>query len=134
MRTISIGKPDSTVETLFAAAKRSVENTISNMRPGMDGSDIADSSRASIRKEADKWLWHGYYAYSIGLGFPPSWEDGPAAVHQGEHLILEPGMVFHTSTTFRDIARYGVTVSETVLITNNGCEVLTDVPRVLFIK
>jgi len=55
-------------------------------------------------------------------------------IREGEHCILEPGMVFHTSTTFRDIARYGVTVSETVLITTNGCEVLTSVPRELFIR
>lgn len=134
MRTISIGKPDDTVRILFDAAKRSVENIIAKMRPGMDGSDIADSSKATILKETEKWLWHGCYGYSIGLGFPPSWEDGPAIIRQGAHFILEPGMVFHTSTTFRDIARYGVTVSETVLVTQNGCEVLTDVPRRLFIK
>ena len=55
-------------------------------------------------------------------------------IRQGDHFALEAGMVFHVSTTFRDIAVHGVTVSETVLVTQNGCEVLTSARRELFIK
>ena len=134
MRTVNIGRPNYKVKEMFVAAKRSVENAISKMRPGIDGSVVADSSKQLILKETSKYMWHGCYAYSIGLGFPPSWEDAPVIVKQGDHTVLEQGMVFHTSTTFREIAVHGVTVSETVLITKNGCEVLTSVPRELFIK
>jgi len=43
-------------------------------------------------------------------------------------------MVFHTSTSIRDIGNFGTTCSETIVVTENGCEVLTNVPRKLFIR
>ena len=43
-------------------------------------------------------------------------------------------MVFHVTTSLREMAKYGAAFSETVLITEDGCEILTDVPRELAIK
>jgi len=41
-------------------------------------------------------------------------------------------MAFHLSTSIRDPGRIGATCSETVVVTDRGCEVLSNVPRVLF--
>jgi Xaa-Pro aminopeptidase len=38
-------------------------------------------------------------------------------------------MTFHASTSLRKLGEFGVTVGETVTVTEAGCEVLTDVPR-----
>ena len=47
--------------------------------------------------------------------------------------MLQPGMVFHCTTSLRDTAKCGTAFSETVLITETGAEVLTDVPRELVV-
>lgn len=53
-------------------------------------------------------------------------------VSRGSTTVLQPGMVFHCSTSIRDPLQAGATCSETVLITDKGCEVLTSLPRELF--
>jgi Xaa-Pro aminopeptidase len=42
-------------------------------------------------------------------------------------------MTFHASTSLRRLGEFGVTVGETVAVTQAGCEVLTDVPRDLHV-
>ena len=49
-------------------------------------------------------------------------------------LCCKPGMVFHVTTSLREVARYGTAFSETVVITEDGCEVLTQGPRELAIR
>ena len=48
--------------------------------------------------------------------------------------ILRPGMVFHVSTSLREVGKYGTAFSETVAVTETGHEVLTHTPRRLVIK
>ena len=43
-------------------------------------------------------------------------------------------MVFHVTTSLREMAKYGTAFSETVLITEDSNEILTDVPRELAIR
>jgi Xaa-Pro dipeptidase len=52
----------------------------------------------------------------------------------GETRPLQPGMVFHFLPAVFEYGQYGVGLSETVLITENGHEILTDVDRKLFVK
>jgi Xaa-Pro aminopeptidase len=80
-------------------------------------------------------MWHGIYGYTIGLGFPPRWEDSTDIfIKRGYNNMLETNMVFHVSTTLRDLGKHSVTISETVAVTQTGCEVYTLAPRELYIK
>ncbi len=88
-----------------------------------------------LGKHLERYMWHGLYGYCIGLGFPPRWDDcGSLFIKRDDFSILEPGMVFHVSTTLRDIGRHSITASETVVVTEIGNEVVTSVPRMLYIK
>ena len=51
----------------------------------------------------------------------------------GEKRELAPGMVFHFLPAVFEYREYGVGLSETVLITENGHEILTDVEQKLFV-
>ena len=48
---------------------------------------------------------------------------------EGDETVLEPNMVFHTPTCFRVPNRFGIGLSETLLITETGCEPLTQKTR-----
>ena len=104
------------------------------MRPGAVAGEIASKAKARLEGIPGSIVWHGYYGYSVGIGFPPEWNDSPAAIREASELVLEPGMVFHCSTSFREIGQYGVAVSETVAVTRSGCEVLTNFPRELAVR
>ncbi len=72
--------------------------------------------------------------YSVGVGYAPSWGEGHiVSLRRDDPTPLEPGMVFHMPPALRVPRRYGLGFSETVLVTETGCEVLTAFPRRLHV-
>lgn len=135
MRTAVVGKPPDKMKRMFAMCLASVSSSIEHLKPGAVTGEVATRSEKAIGTLPKGWVWHGYYAYSIGLGFPPEWGDcEEIEVVVGNKAVLRPGMVFHCSTSIRDPGKLGTTCSETVLITDKGCEVLTSLPRELFVR
>jgi Xaa-Pro dipeptidase len=134
MRTASAGVPRDEVKKLAEIADAGVSTVIENMRPGALAGEIALKAKTRIQGISASTIWHGYYGYSVGIGFPPEWSDSPAAIREGSALVLEPGMVFHCSTSFREIGQWGVAISETVAVTADGCEVFTSFPRALAVR
>jgi len=67
--------------------------------------------------------------YLVGIGYPPSWVGGAEVlgIRPGGDAEVVAGMVFHLmSWVERPV---GHVVSDTVLVTEDGCELLTTVSR-----
>jgi Xaa-Pro dipeptidase len=133
MRTAFIGPPAASANRMAEGSIRSVEAMIENIKPGRRACDVATQSEKALGPVGQEFLWHGYYGYSIGIGFPPDWADVDFSIRKDNPRPLEPGMVFHCSTSLREIGRIGVAFSETILVTEHGCEVLTTLPRKIFV-
>jgi len=72
--------------------------------------------------------------YSVGVAFAPDWGEGHiVSLRRDDPTKLLPGMVFHMPPALRAFQRLCVGMSETVLVTDSGCEVLTHHPRSLHI-
>ena len=65
--------------------------------------------------------------------FPPEWNDAPALIEEASALVLEPDMCFHTTTSLRLPLQFGTAMSETILITETGNEILTGTARELHV-
>jgi Xaa-Pro dipeptidase len=65
--------------------------------------------------------------YMVGIGFPPSWTGGSmvTSLFPGSERILEAGMVFHAHSWFTNTDVVDYFISNTVILTENGAEVLT---------
>ncbi len=50
------------------------------------------------------------------------------SLQKDDPTALKPGMTFHMPPALREGGRYGFGVSETVLVTEDGCEILTIFP------
>ena len=73
--------------------------------------------------------------YSVGVGFAPDWGEGHIVHLSREALTpLQPGMVFHLPPALREEGIAGVGCSETVLVTQDGAEVITNLPRELRVR
>jgi Xaa-Pro dipeptidase len=116
------------------ACKRALEEVIAAMKPGVSFAEVAAKGKAAIATAGPSMIFHGTYAYSVGLGFPPTWADCPVEVRDCDQTVLQPGMVFHLPMSLRDEGQYGVAFSETVAVTDDGTEVLTRMERELFVK
>ncbi|GAA5120840.1 M24 family metallopeptidase [Pseudonocardia adelaidensis] len=69
--------------------------------------------------------------YLVGIGYPPSWVGGPEVlgIRPGGDVEVVAGMVFHLmSWVERPV---GHVVSDSALVTDDGCELLTTVAREL---
>lgn len=135
LRTAVLGEPTPLERELSRAAIASVEAMLQNIKPGAIAGDVATQSARELESISGHIVWHGYYGYSVGLGFPPEWSDHPGLwIGVGVRDELRPGMVFHCSTSLRDVGICGATCSETILVTEKGCEVLTTGSRELFLR
>ncbi len=131
MRTVAVGPVPDRVRQAADGCRDSLNVLIDNMRPGAVAREVAAKAQAAWMPLCRNLIWHGFYAYSVGLGFPPDWNDTPASITVDSDLVLQPGMCFHATTSLREAGRFGTAMSETVLITETGNEILTGTPREL---
>jgi len=133
MRSVAIGKVSEVIERRNAIVHEVLEATIQAIRPGVTSGHVHAVCRDTFAK-------HGYTmikraGYSMGINFPPGWGEGDVLDLSHENpTVLEPGMVFHIPQPYRVPNEQTVSTSETVLVTETGCEVITQFPRQLFRK
>jgi Xaa-Pro dipeptidase len=65
--------------------------------------------------------------YLVGIGFPPSWTGGSMVTSLQRHgqLRLQAGMAFHLHSWFTETGRGDYFISNTAILTDDGCEILT---------
>ncbi|NLX07838.1 MAG: aminopeptidase P family protein [Phycisphaerae bacterium] len=136
LRTVCLGQPSDAVKRAFDGCLAGTDSLIENIRPGASGRQVARRAAAALRAVEPDLLWHGYYAYSVGLTFPPACSDcvSPCEITEKNDLTLAAGMVFHASISLRQVGQFGVTLGDTVLVTETGSQRLTQVPRQLFVR
>jgi Xaa-Pro dipeptidase len=72
--------------------------------------------------------------YSLGATYPPTWMDG-LPLCEGNETLLRPGMVlFPQAFVFDDDHGFTAGVGRTVLVTDNGYDMLTDIPLEIVTK
>ncbi len=134
MRSVAIGTVPDEVHRAAAVCREGLEAAIAAIQPGIPAGVPDDACVAAFRR-------NGYElgkrtGYSCGVSFPPDWGEGHIiSIRHGETQLLQPGMVFHMPPAIRKLAQWGVGTSETILVTETGCDVLTQgLSRDLFVK
>jgi Xaa-Pro aminopeptidase len=125
-RTLQLGRPGPKVLDTAKAVLEGMESVLTTMRPGATGEDVEAAWRSVIARHSLKK--ESRIGYSIGLGFPPDWGEHTISLRQGDRYVLEPGNVLH-SILGMWMEGWGIEISETILVTERGCETLTEFPR-----
>ena len=125
-------------------AERSAELAIDGMKAicgALKPGGRAGDAYAAWREVAASAGLHGYErhhcGYMVGIGFPPSWTGGSmvTSLFPSSERRLEVGMVFHAHSWFTNTDVVDYFISNTVLLTENGAEVLTNqTPETLIIR
>jgi Xaa-Pro aminopeptidase len=119
---------------MVSACHRALDNVLAAIRPGVTADEVARAGWQGLASAGKDLVFHGNFGYAVGAGFPPTWADGTARIELGVQTRLQSGMVFHHPVALRKLGQYGVALSETSVVTEDGCEVLTDVERQLFVR
>jgi Xaa-Pro dipeptidase len=135
MRSAVIGPPSEAARRMYDACNEGLDRAIALMKPGARASDIHQACQRVIDDAGFEPNFRKRLGYSVGVAFAPDWGEGHIFhLSRGEDRELQPGMTFHLPPALREYAVLGVGCSETVLVTDTGAEVLTDLSRELRIK
>jgi Xaa-Pro dipeptidase len=128
-RTVAVGgRLRSNAADIALAGHSAIRTAI---QPGRTAEDIYRAWRGSVDAGLGAPNDRHHCGYLIGIGFPPSWVGGSAVLglRPGNEMVLRPGMTFYVqSWVIRQQAGDHV-VCDTVLVTDDGCELLTTTAR-----
>jgi Xaa-Pro aminopeptidase len=121
-RTIYTGKPEEKHKRIFELSKRTLTKTIEQIRPGITSEEIVIPVRSFVKDLAAEGSIE-VSGHGIGLDL----YEYPRIL-ENEIRIIKPGMVIcvKVETSIRDIG--GLRIEETVLVTDDGQEVLNKLP------
>ena len=131
-RPVVVGKPTNEHIEAADALKGVLEAAIEAIKPGLTAGEVDQQCRNVVEQRGLGSYFRHRAAYGIGIGFPPNWSEGHIyAIRPDDPLVLEPNMTFHViPTLFKET--FGMCFSDSVLVTDSGCELLTNFPRKLF--
>jgi ectoine hydrolase len=130
-RTVFLGEPDERFLNAEGALIEGIEAALAAARPGNACEEVeAAFSRTVARYGIERDTRAGY---PIGLSYPPDWGERTMSFRPGDKTVLQPGMTFHLmpGLWFED---WGIEITESILITEDGAECFCNVPRKLFVK
>ncbi len=134
-RTVIVGKPDPKWVSRCEASRDALNAAKAAIRSGVTSHDVDRQAREVMRKAGLAQYFNHRTGYSIGTGFPPDWGEGRImSINENDPTVLEPGMCFHLIPDLKIVNEGGCVFSESIVVTDKGCELLTEFPQDVFRK
>jgi Xaa-Pro aminopeptidase len=127
-RTVFFGKPNAKQIEIYSLVHSCLEEMIGIIKPGLEVSEL-DALGRKLLKPYQKNILHSF-GHGIGVKVHEAPHISPKTVkpktqnpklQAGMVLCIEPGLYFPEE--------FGIRIEDQVLVTRNGCEVLTKAPR-----
>jgi Xaa-Pro aminopeptidase len=118
-RNAVIGRPTSRQAEIYRLLREIEELLFEKLRPGVKASEIYDFAQRQHESRSLVYPW-GTQGHSTGLGVHEGFEFAKA-----EETLLEEGMVVNVEPTHIEPGDARYHIEDSVLITRDGCEVLS---------
>ncbi|HHK67046.1 MAG TPA: aminopeptidase P family protein, partial [Candidatus Acetothermia bacterium] len=123
-RTMILGGPTDEQARLFDLMVGAQDLAFSEIRPGRRCSDVDRAVRRYYEENGIVEYWRHHTGHSIGYGM----HEAPF-LDVGDETVIEPGMVLTVEPGVYVPGFAGFRHSDTILVTDDGIELLTDYPR-----
>lgn len=127
-RTVAFGEIGEEERFIYETVRKSNEESIKAVKPGIRCMDLDKISRDIIREAG----YGKYYTHRLGHGLGISIHEFPSVTGTNE-LELKPGMVFTIEPGIYKEGVAGVRIEDDVVVTEDGVEVLTKYPKELIV-
>jgi Xaa-Pro dipeptidase len=133
MYVILTGEPDPRHRHMFDACAEALDACEAALRPGDTVGQVFAAHAVVLTKAGYAGHFLNACGYTIGATYPPTWMDWPM-VYAGEPQVLAPNMVFflHMILLNSDTG-LSMSLGETAIITEAGCEPISHAPRDLLV-
>ncbi|WP_232819323.1 M24 family metallopeptidase [Saccharospirillum mangrovi] len=131
-RTLYMGRPSARFLNAEKALLEAIDAGLEQAKPGNRTCDIANAMDATMAHYGiDRQ--GARCGYPIGVSYPPDWGERTSSLRASDETVLQPGMTFHFMPgIWQD--DWGIEITESILITETGVEMLVNFPRQLFVK
>ena len=131
MRCAVVGTAPEGLEAAAVALRELQDRQIAAMRPGAVAEDVDAILREGLLASGLRPSFDNISGYTLGFyaSAGPRTSDFTRIFHPGARWRLEPQMVFHMYASAQ-----GASLSETVLVTEQRPERLTQLPRTLIVN
>lgn len=129
MYVILTGKVDPRQRDMFNACAEALDACEATLKPGNTVGHVFEAHADVFRRAGYTGHFLNACGYTMGATYPPTWMDLPM-VYAGESQILAPNMVFflHMILVNSD-SGLSMSLGETLVINETGCEQISRVPR-----
>ncbi|MFQ5874571.1 MAG: M24 family metallopeptidase, partial [Dehalococcoidia bacterium] len=136
MRQVYLGEPPDLMVRGMEVVIDTLAKAKASIKPGVPAGQVFELVKESLDGANLGSKLERRTAYSIGVAFAPDWGEGHIiSITRGEKRPLQSGMTFHLIPGVRVPGLGAINCSDTILVTEDGCETLTDgVERKLYVK
>lgn len=126
-RLVHIGSIRDEDARIAAVVKRAFKAVVSAIRPGTTARVVYAAWQDVVDDAGLSHYRRHHCGYCVGIGLPPSWTGGNSVtgLRHDSDLEIRTGMSFHILSWLMGSGRGDDFLSNTVLLTDNGPEVLT---------
>jgi Xaa-Pro dipeptidase len=134
MYAILTGQPDPRHQRMFDACAEALDACEAALRPGNTVGQVFAEHARVLSKAGYAGSYLNACGYTMGATYPPTWMDWPM-LYAGEPQVLAPNMVFFLHMILLDSdTGLSMSLGETTIVTESGCEPVSHVPRKLLVS
>lgn len=128
MRTIPIGRATARHVEMHKVTIDAMQACMEALRPGRPIGEVFDAYAATCDRAGFKEHRLNATGYGLGTTFAPNWMDWPMFYH-GNPVEAQPNMVFFLHMILMDsVMNQAMCFGHTVLVSDTGCESLSNRP------
>ena len=119
-RTVYVGHHTQEARQIYEAVREAQQAAINQVRPGIAVGEVDRAARKTLKRRGlDR-----YFTHSTGHGVGLEIHEAPR-VAAGQTEVLRSGMIITVEPGAYIPGKWGVRIEDVVVVTDQGCEVLT---------
>lgn len=123
-RTIVMGNATEKMEKVYNIVLKAQESALKFFKPGVTGAEVDKIARDIIKENG----YGDYFGHGLGHGVGREIHENPRVSPMG-NIILQSGMIVTDEPGIYLPNEFGVRIEDLILITEDGCEVLSKSPK-----
>jgi Xaa-Pro dipeptidase len=126
-RLVHVGHAPDSARDMAEVTRDAFDAVLAAMRPGALFRDVYVAWQRVVDEAGLAHYRRHHCGYVVGIGVPPSWTGGNkvTGLRHDSYLVVQTGMTFHVLSWLMGTGRGDFFISNTVLLGENGPELLT---------
>lgn len=135
-RLAFIGKAPQRAYDMQKVCLEAMNRACEAISPGITAGEVYRAWQECVDRAGLTAYRRHHCGYAVGIGFPPSWSGSgpPQGLRSDSSLEIRPGMVFHLMSWLLRTGDGDSFLSDTIVVSDDGCEFLTSASREVAVR